>query len=82
MLKAKYDDIYDIYSVLIKRPLFDRIKSVGKKRVERDKGRFHMCDSEFDYAINNDDNKKEDLYKKLEDFMSLFRLKERSPAST
>lgn len=78
MLKAKYDDIYDIYSIRLNRPEFDRREAVGDERVARDIGMFNMRAEEFDYIIFNDDTKKEDLHNKLEDFMSLFRLKERS----
>jgi len=78
MLKSNWDKVYDIYSLRIHRPLWDRIHSVGEERVKRDVNRFNMKDNEFDYVISNDDNKKEDLYRKLEEFMSIMRLRERS----
>lgn len=74
MLKNGWGEVYDIYSLRVKRPLFDRIDSVGEDRVGRDDGRFNMKDNEFDFVIDNDDNKKEDLYRKLEEFMNKFRL--------
>lgn len=78
MLKTNWDKVFDIYSLRIKRPLFDRISSVGEERVDRDTGRFNMKDNEFDYIIDNDENQKEYLYKKLEEFMAVTRLNGRS----
>lgn len=78
MLKANWDDQFDIYSLRIHRPMFDRLHSVGDARVSRDEGRYNMKDSQFDFVIHNNDNKIENLYGKLEEFMSVMRLKERS----
>jgi len=77
MLKAKYDSVYDIYSIRIHRPSFDRIEAVGDERVARDIERFNMLDDEFDYVIKNYGSE-EELYNNIEDFMSHFRLRERS----
>lgn len=74
MLRANWSERYDIYSIRLHRPEFDRREQVGDERVDRDKGRFTLKDSEFDYVIVNDENKIETLYNKLENFMKLFRL--------
>ena len=74
MLKDKWHRMFDIYSLRLKRPDFDRYESVGEERYSRDKGRFTMKDVEFDYIINNDDNKKEYLFRKIDEFMKIFRL--------
>lgn len=78
MLKANYDHAYDIHSLRIYRSLFDRIEAVGEERCNRDKERFTMKDTEFDHVIHNNLNEKEYLYTQIEEFMSLFRLRERS----
>jgi guanylate kinase len=77
-LKNNWSDVFDIYSIRIKRGIFDRLESVSKERIDRDEGKFTMKDVEFDFVINNDENQKEKLYGKLEEFMSIFRLKERA----
>jgi guanylate kinase len=73
-LKDKWQDDFDIISLRIVRPDFDRLESVGQERFDRDKGKFNMKLSEFDYVIVNDDNRKEFLIKKVNEFMKLFRL--------
>jgi guanylate kinase len=78
MLQKEWGEVYDIYSVRIHRGEFDRRESVGDERVDRDKGRFNMKDTEFNYVINNDSNKKEYLYKELGVFMRIFRLESRA----
>lgn len=73
-LRDRWKNHYDIYSIRIHRPLYDRVCDVGEDRVKRDEGRFSLLDSEFDYIINNDVNEKEYLYKQLDLFLSTTRL--------
>jgi len=78
MLDSQWFTVYDIYSLRIHRPEFDRRSDVGDERVDRDEGRFNKKDNEFDYVINNDSSEKELLYKELDKFMKIFRLDGRS----
>ena len=78
MLKSKWSEAFDVISLRIKRPLFDRIENVGEERTDRDKGKFNMKDCEFDYVIDNDDNQKEFLFHKVDEFMRKYNLKERA----
>jgi guanylate kinase len=67
---------YDVYSIKIYRPLEHRIKSVGERRVIRDKNQFTLPDSYYDYVIDNH-NEKQFLYNEIEKFIEQFRLKKR-----
>lgn len=74
MLKTNWHKTFDIYSLRIKRPLFDRLDSVGEERIKRDVGRYNLKDNEFDFVIDNDSNQKEYLFRKIDEFMKIFRL--------
>lgn len=58
MLKEKYSEKYCIVSILIKRNKNQRIKSVGRDRVDRDEGKFYLPDEYYDKVIYNDTEKK------------------------
>lgn len=71
MLLQVYGDEYDIISLRLIRPYKDRLKSVGKQRVSRDKDRFTMQLSEFDYLLDNYHNDKDRFMKDAETLVRL-----------
>lgn len=77
MLKNKWEDELDIYSIRIHRQKDKRIASVGEERVARDKGKFSLPDSYYDFVINNVVDEKEYVYEKVDEFVKTFRFKQR-----
>jgi len=61
-LKENFSDVYDIKSLRLHRLEENRIKSVGQERVNRDKGKFTMTDDEFDFVIDNPEDRKWDVF--------------------
>lgn len=53
MLKEKYSDTYDIFSIRLVRDEVARVKDVGEERVMRDKGKFNISWRDFDRVIFN-----------------------------
>lgn len=53
-LKALFTDIYLIYSLRVHRDYKDRLMTAGRKRVVRDRGKFNMQDTEFDWNVYNE----------------------------
>ena len=77
MLKNEWEDELDIYSIRIHRQKDKRIASVGEERVARDKGKFSLPDSYYDFVINNVVDEKEYVYEKVDEFVKTFRFAKR-----
>jgi len=56
-LREHFSDTFHIFAVRIFTPDYIRKKKVGQERMDRDKGRFLMGPSEFDYFIDNNQDK-------------------------
>lgn len=52
-LQNNFSDIYDIYSLLIQRPLSQRKEFVDEERLARDKGMFYKNEDDYNYNIIN-----------------------------
>ena len=76
-LQENWDDVFDIYSIRIKRDYDKRLEAAGIDRVARDEGRFTLPDSEYDFIINNVIEEKEYVYEQVREFVKKFRFKNR-----
>ncbi|MDP3013585.1 MAG: hypothetical protein Q8M92_05035, partial [Candidatus Subteraquimicrobiales bacterium] len=71
LMRTMYSDKYNVCGVRIHRPIELRRESVGDERVDRDLGKFILCDEEFDYVFWNIQEFKE-LWPHIEDFVCAF----------
>lgn len=80
MLEEDWGEELDIFTIRIKRDDDKRLASVGKDRIDRDKGRYSLPDSYYDYVIHNVTDDKNIVYADVDDFMKKYRLKDRVDA--
>lgn len=77
MLKKNWSGKLDIYTIRLHRDKEARIKSVGEKRVARDRGKFTKPDDYFDFVIHNPLDDKEHVFSEARKFVKKFRLEQR-----
>ena len=64
-LNENFSDVYNIFSLRVKRDIDKRRENVDEERIARDESMFYLPDEYYDYVLHNDYNELDGLYDHL-----------------